>query len=219
MINNTPALSQENIDLVLSSNPDGLTPSESLASLPIGLCRGCEGHLEWQSPVVGQRAAAVTCPNCGRCCFINEQGKSSVEKKDGASQPMPPTPNRSASKMHSVTEVLLEKLLESDSRTTERRRDIRYPTTHPIVGIPLNDSLLPSCDTISMTLIDLSLTGAGVICDEGFYENLIIFDFNSLGCPGIQLLAQVRWRVFDGDAMKVGFEFVSDIGVLPTSLS
>lgn len=116
-----------------------------------------------------------------------------------------------------MTRSLLEKLLGSKSKRVDRRQGVRYPITLPIAGVPLDDSFLPTRKTLSMTLMDFSITGVGVLTENTLSENLMVFDFASLGYPGVQLLAQVRWRNSVGQIMKVGFEFIGDIGAFSST--
>lgn len=162
-------------------------------------------------------AEALPCPKCGRYYFTVAQDEAPREKGDVTNHPLF-ADAQSPNDVNVVTRSLLENLLGSKNKRVDRRQGIRYPITRPIAGVPLDDSSSPTRKTITMTLIDFSITGAGVLCDNTFYENLIVFDFALLGYPGVQLLSRVRSRYWVGKTMKVGFEFIGDIGAFSTLL-
>ena len=188
--------------------------SHALATVTLEKCHSCQLSLPWPLPVVGQWASPVACPRCHRWYFTQTRNhatpelviqfepvpaKAVVQKSDKAPHTIP-----------TKVAYIIAKLFGDCFVHEERRNSVRYAMSLPIVAAPLNENGLPEAEAFQLTILNLSAGGCLLLADQYVEYPLLMLDFSSANCVGIQLLARIVRQETSGVGTKLGCEFLHD---------
>ncbi|TWT99796.1 hypothetical protein Pla108_07390 [Botrimarina colliarenosi] len=186
--------------------------SKADAGYEIAHCAGCLRTLSWPSPRPDAWAAPVPCPECQRIYFTAARNRSGIEiPKDEASQvndaqqasrtapDSPPLP---------IAIQLLSNFFGAGLVVDERRQSARYALSAPVVVVPLSNDGMPVAEAYSMTLLDISASGMGLMRTGQAIGSYLLIDFAAAGAPGTQCLIKVCWRNEAHGITKLGGEFI-----------
>ncbi|QDV72494.1 PilZ domain-containing protein [Botrimarina mediterranea] len=177
----------------------------------IECCEKCDRNLSWPTPRPEMWAAPVPCPQCDHVYFTLARNHARVslavdDSEDVDAAPLEP-------ERHNATLPAAKKLfsafLGGDYAVQERRQSVRYPMSAPVVVVPLGGDGAPIAEAYSMTLLDISSGGLGLMKTGEAVGDYLLVDFAVAGSPGTQCFAKVCWRKESHGITKLGVKFVT----------
>ncbi|MCA9240606.1 MAG: PilZ domain-containing protein [Planctomycetales bacterium] len=169
-------------------------------------CGSCDKTLQWPLPEDGCWASPMACPKCGRWYFSQCRNETQlvIQRDRLTGDQEPESANDPA---HALSKLIREAPTQAD-----RRREPRHLVELEITIVPLSDLARPMGECHKAAVTNLSYIGAELKSAKNIESEFLLLDFSNLGLEGVQLIAQVRWRVLDCGHYRLGCEFVNDIG-------
>lgn len=186
--------------------------AHSTTAVTLDHCHSCQLPLPWPLPVAGQWASPVACPQCHRWYFTETRNHSTpeltipIESRESSTDVQ--SWNQSQPSVSAKVASIIAKLFGECFVHEERRGFIRYALSLPIVAVPLNEKGLPVAEAFGLSILNFSAGGCLLLADNQVENPLLLLDFSSADCLGIQLLARILRQETCDTGIKVGCEFL-----------
>ena len=190
-----------------------VTPSRMPARPVIDACSGCGSPIALHPPTPESPVSTWLCRTCG-AVYFGSAAQAGVRPAE-AQQLVDAVTVQLEAHMESVPPAQVRRLVKALHPNAytgpERREDVRYPVSVPVVAVPLSHDFRIDGDAIRMTTANVSLGGAALVHTRFSNAPFYALDFTAAGIDLLQVVLRVLRVRNLGLAYEIGGQFTSRV--------